>query len=170
MPNMIPWQDFTIPGGAIARNPAGQIEGRLELAEGYTLTFLADAAGATFGWLPNEPVFEATRLEDPDDDAGDRPIGAQPDPWGWQRTAEEIPAHMILVADCQAMVAKRHPDGLGWQYVPADNWPALTEQARAEIERQGGALNLSGLYRCPPDLAELGTWELPPALVADEDM
>lgn len=159
MPNMIPWQDFTITGGAITRNPAGQIEGRLELAEGYVLSFLADAAGATFGWRPDEPVFEATRLEDPDDDANDLVLADQ-----------QVPPYMILVADCQALVAKRHPDGLGWQYVPADNWPALTEQARAEIERQGGALNLSGLYRCPPDLAALGAWNLPPALVADEDM
>lgn len=160
MKNMIPWQDFTITGGAIARNPAGQLEGRLELAEGYTLTFLADATGATFGWQPDEPVFEADRLEDPDDEAGDRLIGAQLD---------QVPLHMILVADGAAMVAKRHPDGLGWQYVPADNWRALSTLALAEVRLQGGAMNLSGLYRCPPELAELGRWELPPVLVADDE-
>ncbi len=158
MSNMIPWQDFTITGGAITRNPAGQIEGRLELAEGYVLSFLADATGITLGWRPDEPVFKATRLEDPDDDANDITLADH-----------QVPEHMILVADGAAMLARRHPDGLGWQYVPADNWQDLAEQALAEVRRLGGAMNLSGLYRCPPELAELGRWELPPALVADAE-
>ena len=112
-----------------------------------------------FGWRPDEPVFEATRLEDPDDDANDITLADH-----------QVPEHMILVADCQAMVARRHPDGLGWQYVPADNWAAIEPAALAEVQRQGGGLNLSGLYRCPPDLAAQGAWELPPEPLADEDM
>lgn len=155
---MIPWQDFTITGGAIARNPAGQIEGRLELAEGYMLSFLADATGITLGWWPDEPGFKADRLEDPDDDANDIALADH-----------QVPEYMILVADGAAMVARRHPDGLGWQYVPADNWQELAEQALAEVYAQGGAMNLSGLYRCPRALAELGRWELPPVLRGDED-
>lgn len=82
---------------------------------------------------------------------------------------DQVPEHMILVADGAAMVARRHPDGLGWQYVPADNWPALSTLALAEVRLQGGAMNLSGLYRCPRELAELGRWELPPVLRADEE-
>lgn len=168
MTNKIPWQDFTITGGAIARNPAGQIEARLELAEGYMLSFLADATGISVGWQPDEPVFEATRLEDPDDDTGDI---EQPDLWSWRRLPAQQREYMIVVADGAAIVARRHelPGGAA-QYVPADNWQALAEQARAAVLAQGGLLHQEGPYRCPPDLAAQGTWDLPPALVADEDM
>lgn len=158
MTDRIPWQDFTVSSGAIARNPAGQLEGRLELAEGYVLTFLADATGITLGWQPDEPVFEADRLEDPDDDANDIALADH-----------QVPEHMILVADGAAMVARRHPDGLGWQYVPADNWQDLAEQARTAVLAQGGLLHQEGPYRCPPELAELGRWELPPAPLADDE-
>lgn len=170
MSNKIAWQDFTVAGGAIARNPAGQLEARLELAEGYTLTFLADATGITLGWRPDEPVFEATRLEDPDDDAGDVHNGEQIDLWTWRQLPAQQRKHMIVVTDGEAIVARRHEISQSMaQYVPADNWQDLAEQARTAVLAQGGLLHQEGPYQCPPELAELGRWELPPAPLADDE-
>lgn len=62
------WMDFAVEDGAIAVNPAGQIEGRLELAGDFVLTFvMAPDHTCNFGWAPAAPPFMATREEDEDD-------------------------------------------------------------------------------------------------------
>lgn len=43
---------------------------------------------------------------------------------------------------------------------PAANADALAELARAAVEAQGGAVNLSGHYCCPPALAALAVWDV----------
>ncbi len=62
----------------------------------------------------------------------------------------------ISVRDCRAVVSRRvdHPDG-SWSFVAVPNWEDLEPEAIAAIERQGGAVNESGLYRCPEDLQAL---------------
>ena len=62
------WMDLAVVDGAIAVNPAGQIEGRLELGSGLALTFvMAPDHTCNFGWAPTAPPFAATREEDEDD-------------------------------------------------------------------------------------------------------
>ena len=63
------WMDFAVQTGAIAVNPAGQIEGRLELAGDFVLTFvMAPDHTCNFGWAPAAPPFTATRTENEDDE------------------------------------------------------------------------------------------------------
>ena len=63
------WMDFAVQTGAIAVNPAGQIEGRLELAGDFVLTFvMAPDHTCNFGWAPAAPPFAATRTENEDDE------------------------------------------------------------------------------------------------------
>ena len=63
------WMDFAVEDGAIAVNPAGQIEGRLELSNGLALTFvMAPDHTCNFGWAPAAPPFMATRTENEDED------------------------------------------------------------------------------------------------------
>lgn len=54
-------QDFTVIGGAIARNDEGLIEGRLLLTGDVTLVFVMDKNGARWHWQPEDPAFAATR-------------------------------------------------------------------------------------------------------------
>jgi hypothetical protein len=51
------WQTFDVRRGVISRNPAGQIEGVLELGQGVALTFISDPDGSYWNWLPEEPHF-----------------------------------------------------------------------------------------------------------------
>ena len=63
------WMDFAVEDGAIAVNPAGQIEGRLELAGDFVLTFvMAPDHTCNFGWAPAAPPFTATRTENEEDE------------------------------------------------------------------------------------------------------
>ena len=63
------WMDFAVQDGAIAVNPAGQIEGRLALAGDFVLTFvMAPDHTCNFGWAPAAPPFTATRTENEDDE------------------------------------------------------------------------------------------------------
>ena len=63
------WMDFAVQDGVIAVNPAGQIEGRLELAGDFVLTFvMAPDHTCNFGWAPAAPPFTATRTENEDED------------------------------------------------------------------------------------------------------
>jgi hypothetical protein len=68
--------------------------------------------------------------------------------------------HCISVWNCRAVVSRRrdHADGT-WSFVPCANWEELEEEALEAVEAVGGAMNLSGLYPCPPELAEKGIWE-----------
>ena len=63
------WMDFAVQTGAITVNPAGQIEGRLELAGDFVLTFvMAPDHTCNFGWAPAAPPFAATRAENEEDE------------------------------------------------------------------------------------------------------
>ena len=63
------WMDFAVQDGVIAVNPAGQIEGRLELAGDFVLTFvMAPDHTCNFGWAPAAPPFMATREQDEDNE------------------------------------------------------------------------------------------------------
>lgn len=95
---------------------------------------------------------------------------AQTDRWAWRRTPAAQREHKIVVTAGEAIVARRQdlPGGVA-QYVAADNWQALAEQARTAVLAQGGLLHQEGPYRCPPELAALGTWDLPPAPLADAE-
>ena len=63
------WMDFAVEDGAISVNPAGQVEGRLELGNGLALTFvMAPDHTCNFGWAPAAPAFTATRTEHEEDE------------------------------------------------------------------------------------------------------
>jgi hypothetical protein len=51
------WQTFSVVGGVISRNAAGQVEGILELGQGAVFTFTCDPDGSHWTWLPEEPNF-----------------------------------------------------------------------------------------------------------------
>jgi len=58
------WQTFSVRGGVISRNKAGQVEGLLELGQGVTFTFICDPDGSHWTWLPAEPHFVPDELPD----------------------------------------------------------------------------------------------------------
>ncbi len=61
----------------------------------------------------------------------------------------------IRVWNCRAAVCRWAPSGANSQRCEmASNWEQLEKQALQALECQGGAMNLSGLYFCPPQLAE----------------
>lgn len=64
----------------------------------------------------------------------------------------------IDVWNCRAAVSRyvAIPGGLAGE--PATNWEALEDDAIRAVEAQGGAVNWSGHYTCPPDLAEAAVW------------
>ncbi len=76
--------------------------------------------------------------------------------WPWDSWTED---YYISVWNCRAMVSRRvdHGDGT-WSYVQADNWEDLEDDAIEAVEAFGGAINSSGLYACPAELAERGVW------------
>jgi len=65
----------------------------------------------------------------------------------------------INVWNCHATVARYdRTEAYVTTWSPAANADALAELARAAVEDQGGAINLSGHYYCPPALAALAVW------------
>lgn len=64
----IAWQQFTLLGGWLRRNAAEQFEASLDLQAGddqrYTLSFVFDDDGASWGWRPSNPPFVATFTEE----------------------------------------------------------------------------------------------------------
>ena len=66
---------------------------------------------------------------------------------------------VINVRNLRAVVSRRvdWSDG-SWTYEPAANWEDLEGEAISAIEDQGGAINWSGLYECPKELAKKATW------------
>jgi len=66
----------------------------------------------------------------------------------------------IKVWNCRAAISRRVDlaNG-GWTYEAAENWEDLEAAAIEAIEAAGGAVNMSGLYPCPPELAERACWK-----------
>jgi len=65
----IPWQRFKVSGGQIARNEAGQYSGRLHIFTddskwSFTLSFVFEQSGASWGWTPVEPTFTPNIVEE----------------------------------------------------------------------------------------------------------
>jgi transcriptional regulator with XRE-family HTH domain len=65
----------------------------------------------------------------------------------------------ISVQDCRAAVSRR-VDGPGgsYTYERAANWVELEDDAIVAIQEAGGAVNISGHYRCPVELARRAVW------------
>jgi hypothetical protein len=62
----------------------------------------------------------------------------------------------ISVWNCRASVCRLvRLDAGYWTYEFCQNWEELEDRAIREVEAQGGAVNISGLYPCPADLFEL---------------
>jgi len=66
---------------------------------------------------------------------------------------------MINVWNCRAQIGVWLPTRDGWLFMPARNWEELEKEAIQAIEEQGGAINLSGFYICPAELAEKAVFE-----------
>ena len=66
---------------------------------------------------------------------------------------------LISVANTRATVSRQHPRGNGFDLEPAANWEDLEDEAVQAVLQAGGGINLSGLYPCPPELAERATWK-----------
>jgi transcriptional regulator with XRE-family HTH domain len=68
-------------------------------------------------------------------------------------------AIIVYVWDCRAAVA-RQVDGTGggFSYQRAANWEELEDDAIQAIQQAGGAVNISGHYRCPAELAKRARW------------
>jgi len=69
------------------------------------------------------------------------------------------PGFAINVWNCRAQVCAwvRDEHG-GWYLEPAANWEELEDEAADAVYEQGGGINLSGQYYCPPELASKGQW------------
>ena len=66
---------------------------------------------------------------------------------------------IISVANLRATVSRQHPRGDGYDLEAAANWEDLEDEAVQAVLQAGGGINLSGLYPCPPELAERATWK-----------
>ena len=66
---------------------------------------------------------------------------------------------IISVANLRATVSRQHPRGNGYDLEAAANWEDLEDEAVQAVLLSGGGINLSGLYPCPPDLAERARWK-----------
>ena len=66
---------------------------------------------------------------------------------------------VISVANTRATVSRQHPRGNGFDLEAAANWEDLEDEAVQAVLLSGGGINLSGLYPCPPELAERATWK-----------
>jgi hypothetical protein len=74
----------------------------------------------------------------------------------------EIGKVIISVRDMRALVCRYtavpdKPNAIGME--AAENWQELTEAAAEAVDAQGGAMNISGHYVCPEDLAERARFE-----------
>jgi hypothetical protein len=65
----------------------------------------------------------------------------------------EIGKVIISVRDNRALVCRYTGTPEAIEMEAAANWQELQEGAQAAVEAQGGALNLSGHYACPEELA-----------------
>jgi len=63
--------------------------------------------------------------------------------------------YAIDVWNCRATVS-RWQDGV---LVEAANWRALEDEAVQAVARVGGAVNMSGQYPCPVELADKARWD-----------
>lgn len=66
---------------------------------------------------------------------------------------------LISVSNTRATVSRQHPRGDDFDLEAAANWEDLEDDAVQAVLQVGGGINLSGLYPCPPDLAERTTWK-----------
>ena len=66
---------------------------------------------------------------------------------------------IISVANMRSVVSRQHPRGDGFDLEAAANWEDLEDEAVQAVLQAGGGINLSGLYPCPPDLAERARWK-----------
>jgi hypothetical protein len=66
----------------------------------------------------------------------------------------EIGKVIISVRDGRALVCRYTgtPEEISME--AAENWQELQEEAQEAVEAQGGAMNSSGHYGCPEELAE----------------
>lgn len=79
---------------------------------------------------------------------------------GYRAGARRPRKFIIDVYNGRATVSKYINAGVGiLQYTAAVNWEELEEQAATAVTEQGGAINISGHYRCPPELAEAAVWD-----------
>lgn len=67
---------------------------------------------------------------------------------------------LISVANMRSVVSRQHPRGNGFDLEAAANWEDLEDEAVQAVLQAGGGVNLSGLYPCPPDLAERARWRV----------
>ena len=65
---------------------------------------------------------------------------------------------LISVANMRSVVSRQHPRGSGFDLEAAANWEDLEDEAVQAVLQAGGGVNLSGLYPCPPDLAQRARW------------
>jgi hypothetical protein len=71
----------------------------------------------------------------------------------------EIGQVIISVRDMRALVCRYTgtPEQISME--AAANWQELTEAAAEAVEAQGGAMNISGHYVCPEELAARARFE-----------
>ena len=67
---------------------------------------------------------------------------------------------IISVANLRATVSRQHPRSDGYDLEAAANWESLEDEAVQAVLQAGGGINLSGLYPCPPELAERARWRV----------
>jgi len=66
--------------------------------------------------------------------------------------------YVINVSNCRAAVSRKELTASGYRIRHADNWQDLERAAQKAIEKQGGAINISGIYPCPDNLARRATF------------
>jgi hypothetical protein len=71
--------------------------------------------------------------------------------WGM----ELVDGYAINVWNCRAMLSRWE----GHRLVAATNWEEIEDDAVQAVESLGGAVNMSGIYPCPVELAMKGVWE-----------
>lgn len=69
---------------------------------------------------------------------------------------------VIDVRDMTAHVARWVRVSGGFQLQPADNVADLYDAAALEVAAAGGALGMSGIYPCSPELAARAMWKVQP--------
>jgi len=78
-------------------------------------------------------------------------------------TSGQTPLHnevFIYVFDRRARVVRYQDVGRGAVTVRvASNWEELEDEAVEVVEAQGGALTMTGYYRCDANLAGRAIWE-----------
>jgi len=85
----------------------------------------------------------------------------QPPPHGGKRPgAGRKPDYVLDVVNSRAIVSRKVDGQFGLlEYSAAVNWHELEGRAVAAVAEQGGAINISGQYHCPAELAETAVWD-----------